>query len=110
MPIDVTTIHDLRTDYPGTPKSVEEQSAPGTQTEICEKPECGEMSYKASGGPAGRKALLTEPDSGIGRAAAAASAREGADVAISYLFAERACAVLVAVGAANRSVRTATAG
>lgn len=52
---------------------------------MSEKPDCGESSYKGSGRLAGRRALLTGADSGIGRAAAIAYAREGADVAISYL-------------------------
>jgi NAD(P)-dependent dehydrogenase (short-subunit alcohol dehydrogenase family) len=48
------------------------------------RPDHGETSYKGSGRLAGRKALITGGDSGMGRAAAIAYAREGADIAISY--------------------------
>ena len=53
-------------------------------------PDAGEKSYKGSGRLTGRKAVVTGADSGIGRAAAIAFAREGADVVLAYLPEEEA--------------------
>jgi NAD(P)-dependent dehydrogenase (short-subunit alcohol dehydrogenase family) len=96
MSNDLHAMQDPRTQYPGPPSKSEIQPAPATQQAMSEKPDCGETSYKGSGRLAGRKALLTGADSGIGRAAAIAFAREGADIAICYLPEEQADAEEVA--------------
>ena len=63
----------------------QQQTPPGTQSEMTPIPDCGEQSYRGSGRLAGKAAVITGGDSGIGRAVAIAYAREGADVVISYL-------------------------
>jgi NAD(P)-dependent dehydrogenase (short-subunit alcohol dehydrogenase family) len=62
-----------------------QQQPPGTLDTMARKPDHGEESYQGSGRLAGKKAVITGGDSGIGRAVAVAFAREGADVLISYL-------------------------
>jgi short chain dehydrogenase len=75
--------------YKRPPYSGKKQPPPGSEEEMRPQADHGEESYEGTGRLDGRRALITGADSGIGRAVALAFAREGADVAISYLSEEK---------------------
>jgi NAD(P)-dependent dehydrogenase (short-subunit alcohol dehydrogenase family) len=89
-------MQDPRKQYPQPPFPRQPQGAPGLAAKMDPPPDHGETSYVGHNRLPGRRALVTGADSGIGRAAALAFAREGADVALNYLPEEEADAKSVA--------------
>ncbi len=104
-PAGAAAIDDPLEKYPKPPFERQSQPWPGLASKMHPKPDHGEQSYRGSGRLIGRKALITGGDSGMGRAAAIAFAREGADVAISYYPSEESDAseVLALIRNAGRT-------
>ncbi|KQR65647.1 SDR family oxidoreductase [Frigoribacterium sp. Leaf172] len=104
MTRDQYTFDDPRTRFPVISPEVQQQPEPGLQSRMTPVPDLGESTYRGTGRLTGRRALITGADSGIGAAVAIAYAREGADIALTYLPAEEEDArhVIEVVEAAGR--------
>jgi NAD(P)-dependent dehydrogenase (short-subunit alcohol dehydrogenase family) len=98
-------LEDPTSKYPKPPFPEQHQPWPGLASKMEPRPDHGETTYEGHGRLIGRRALITGGDSGMGRAAAIAFAREGADVAINYLIHEQPDAdeVLALIRAAGRT-------
>jgi NAD(P)-dependent dehydrogenase (short-subunit alcohol dehydrogenase family) len=98
-------MQDPRSQFPAPPFPKQPQPAPGLNRRLDPPADHGEETYVGAGKLQGRRALITGGDSGIGRAVAIAYAREGADVAISFMPSEQPDAdeVVALIEAAGRS-------
>lgn len=105
MPHDQYTFDDPVTRYARVDPPVQHQPEPGIQARMTPVPDLGEKTYRGTGRLAGRRALITGGDSGIGGATAIAFAREGADVVIVHLDGEQPDAehILSEITAAGRT-------
>lgn len=104
--VDRTNAHDPRTLYPELDPPRQSQPEPGLDRALRPQADIGLDSYRGTGRLIGRKALITGADSGIGAAVAIAYAREGADIALSYLPEEQPDADRV-IAAIEETGRTA---
>lgn len=89
MPSKTPTKRDPRERHEKSPFEEPRQAPPGRESEMRTKPDHGEETYRGSGRLSDKTVLITGGDRGIGKAVALACAREGADVAISYLRRKR---------------------
>jgi NAD(P)-dependent dehydrogenase (short-subunit alcohol dehydrogenase family) len=108
MSPDQHTFEDPSKKYADIDTTAQSQEGPGLDADLQQKADRGEKSYRGAGRLEGRKALITGADSGIGAAVAIAFAREGADIALSYLPEEEEDAQTV-VALIQEAGRTAVA-